>query len=70
MDGDGECLRSVRRFHLHVEKRRLRCVKPILQLAPHEEVLCVDNIARQQLYPSYGRGIGFLEMVLLFLMVV
>lgn len=41
-----ECSRCVR-FHGHVEERRFCCAKPILQLSPHE-VLCVDNIARQQ----------------------
>lgn len=56
--GDGECSRCVR-FHGHVEGRRVRCAKPILQLAPHE-VLCVDNIARQQHAPSYRKGMGYL----------
>lgn len=69
-DGDGECSRRVRRFHCHVEERRLCRVKPILQLIPYEEVLCVGNTARQQYSPSYGRGIGFLEMALNVLMVV
>lgn len=41
-----ECSRCVR-FHGHVEGRRVPCAKPILQLSPHE-VLCVDNIAKQQ----------------------
>lgn len=44
---DQECLRRVR-FQCRFEERSPCCTKPILQLAPHEEVVCTEKTARQQ----------------------